>query len=118
MANSSELSISKGLRKEMLKIIILNHLGRHAGYPYELLKAIESRKAFVFEGLTKNDLYNAIGSLEKQGFIKGHAVMKGAKMQKHYDPTSKGKKIIIASRKAMVRSFTEVNKLMKEELNE
>lgn len=118
LGNTSELSISKGLRKEMLRIIILNNLARHPGYPYELLKGIESKKVFVFEGLTKNDLYNAISSLEKQGFIKGKAVMTGAKMQKFYEPTAKGKKIVLASRKAMVKSFTEVNKLMKEELNE
>ncbi|MDE1762033.1 MAG: helix-turn-helix transcriptional regulator [Candidatus Micrarchaeota archaeon] len=117
MGEKSELSISKGLRKEILRIIILNNLGRHSGYPYQLLKAIESRKVFIFEGLTKSDLYNAIASLEKQGFIKSKAVMKGAKVQKHFDLTAKGKKIVIASRKAMVKTFLAVNKLMKDELN-
>lgn len=117
MPKDSEPTISKGLRNEMLKIILLNHLSRHAGYPYELLKAIESKKVFMFKGLTKNDLYNAINSLEKQGFIKGRVVMKGAQAQKHYAHTPKGKKIVMASRKAMIKSFTEVNKLMKDELN-
>ena len=98
----------------MLKIILLNHLGRHSGYPYELLKAIECKKVFIFEGLTKNDLYNAINSMEKQGFIKSRIVMKGAKVQKHYYPTAKGKKVVLASRKAMVNSLMEVKKMMAE----
>ena len=109
--------MGKGLRNEMLKIILLNHLSRHAGYPYELLKAIEGRKVFMFKGLTKNDLYNAIASLEKQGFIKSKIVMKGAQAQKHYLHTAKGKKIVLASRKQMIKSFREVTKMMKEELN-
>ena len=101
----------------MLRIIILNNLGRHSGYPYALLKGIESRKIFIFEGLTKSDLYNAISSLEKQGFIRGRVVMKGAQAQKHFDLTARGKKIVVASRKAMVKTFMSVNKLMKDELN-
>ncbi len=101
----------------MLKVILLNHLSRHAGYPYELLKAIEGRKVFIFKGLTKSDLYNAISSLEKQGFIKSKVVMKGAQAQKHYYHTKSGRKIVKASRKLMIKSFMEVNKLMKDELN-
>ncbi|MDE1855788.1 MAG: PadR family transcriptional regulator [Candidatus Micrarchaeota archaeon] len=117
MGEKPELSISRGLRKEMLKIIIMNNLSRHSGYPYELLKGIESKKIFIFEGLTKNDLYNSIGSLEKQGFIKSRAVMAGAKLRKHYDLTPKGKKIVAASRKAMVKTFLGMKKMMKEELS-
>lgn len=106
----------KGLRNEILKVILLHRLECHSEYPYEMLKAMRERKVWIFQGLTKNDLYNAMSSLEKQGFIRSKVVMKGGKVQKHYELTPRGKKIVKNSRKIMLRSFLEVKKMINEEV--
>jgi len=56
-----------------------------------------------------------MNSLEKQGFIKGRTVMKGAVARKNYLLTPKGRKIECASKRMMARSFGEVIKMMREE---
>jgi DNA-binding PadR family transcriptional regulator len=65
--------------------------------------------------VVKSDLYNTMNSLEKQGFIKGRTVMKGAVARKNYLLTPKGRKIECASKRMMARSFGEVIKMMREE---
>ena len=114
MANTSR-SLNKGLKNEILKVILLNHLNRHEGYPYALLKAMQTKRIWFLQGMVKSDLYNSINSLEKQGFIKSRTVMKGAVARKNYALTPKAKKIVKASKLAMVRSFGEVIKMMREE---
>ncbi len=104
--------MGKGFKKDILKVIILTHLGRGAGYPYALLKAMENKRIWIMEGMTKNDVYNTVGALEKQGFIKGRAVRSGAILRKNYLLTPKGRRIVSASKRAMIRSFREVIKLM------
>lgn len=109
---------SKGLRNEMLRFILLRHLSWRTGYPYALLKAIQGKKVWILKGMTKNDLYNAIASLEKEGYIKGKSTMKGGKVQKYYELTASGKKVVKASEQIMYKSFLEMRKLMREESNE
>ena len=108
-------NLSKGFKNEVLKVIILSHLSRQEGYPYALLKAIQNKKIWILQGVVKSDLYNTMNSLEKQGFIKSKTLMKGAVARKNYTLTSKGKKIVNASKRAMMRSFGEVIKMMREE---
>jgi DNA-binding PadR family transcriptional regulator len=105
---------SKGLRTEMLKIIILVHLSHSPEYPYALMKVMQKKKVWILRGLGKSDFYNAMNSLEKHGFIKGRAVMKGAKIQKHFILTDKGKKTAAMSRKVMIRSFKTLRNMIKE----
>ncbi len=114
IADQREDFPSKGLRTEILKIIILVHLSHSPEYPYALMKNMQGKKVWILKGLGKSDFYNAMNSLEKHGFIKGKAVMKGAKMQKHFVLTAKGKKTIAMSRKVMIRSFKTLREIMKE----
>ena len=82
---------SKVFQNEVLKVFLLQHLSRQSGYPYGLLKAIKNKHIWVLHGLTKNDLYNTINSLEKKGFIRSKYVSKSARSQRHYLLTPKGK---------------------------
>ncbi len=108
----------KALKGEILRFIILNHLSQHEGYPYALMKAIHHKKVWILRGATKSDCYNAMNALEKQGFIRGKLVLKGAMAQKHYVLTPKGKRVVKQSIKIMRKGFKEASKLMRERLNE
>lgn len=104
--------MSKGFKKDILKVMLLTHLSRGAGYPYALLKAVKNKKIWIMEGMTKNDVYNTMNALEKQGFIKGKRMRQGAIMRKNYLLTQKGRRIARASKREMMRSFREVIKMM------
>lgn len=112
MKKDESFAIAKGLRNEMLKFILLQHLSRRSGYPYGLMKAIQTRRVPILEGLTKNDLYNSMNSLEKQGFIKYKPIMFGFMVHKHYELTPKGRRILGASKKIMIKSLFAVKKIM------
>ena len=110
-----ENTLNRGLQNEILKVMLLIHLSRHPGYPYALLKAVRSRRIWMLQGVVKSDLYNTMNSLEKQGFIKSKAILAGAVARKNYALTPKGRKVVHASKKAMIRSFGEVAKMIREE---
>jgi DNA-binding PadR family transcriptional regulator len=75
---------------------------------------VQHRKKGMLASLTKNDLYNAINSLEKRGFIRSRPIMKGLIMQKHYELTQKGRRVVRESKRIMIRYFLEVKKMMRE----
>lgn len=101
-------NLQKGLQNEILKFFLLMHLSRGEGYPYALLKAIKFKRIWILNGLTKNDLYNTIKSLENKGLIKGKPVRKGAMTQKHYVLTPKGRVVARASKGMMLKAFKSV----------
>ncbi len=106
--------LSKGYRNEVLKVILLSHLCRKEGYPYELLKAIQEKKIWFLRGVVKSDLYNALNSLEKHGYIRSKVVLKGAVARKNYTLTPEGKKIVREMKIAMLKSFGGIIKMIKE----
>ncbi|MCL5239719.1 MAG: PadR family transcriptional regulator [Candidatus Marsarchaeota archaeon] len=104
--------IGKGFKKDILKVMIMTHLSRKPGYPYALIKAVHHKKIWIMEGMTKNDVYNTMAALEREGFIKSRTAKAGAVIRKNYLLTQKGRHIVKESKKAMMRSFREVIKMM------
>lgn len=110
----NESGIIRGYRNEILKVILLNNLVRSDEYPYALLKALQKKKIWFLQNVTKNDVYNALSSMEKQGYIKSKIKTEGSSVRKNYKVTPEGKKIVKTARMAMLDSFRDVAKMIKE----
>lgn len=104
--------VNTGLRNEILKMILLLYLEKHVEYPYSLLKSLRARKISMLESMTKNDLYNALNSLEKQGLIKGKSLKMGLVTHRHYRLTLSGREIAGMYKKNMIKSILEVKKFI------
>ena len=112
----------KDLQKGAVKIMILSYVRNHKTYPYELLKVIKSIKPIhgytLFNPITKNDIYNLTSTLEKEGYIKSKATLKGNKVQKVFTITKRGEKVVRNKDKIFFAMMEEMKKLVKEEFND
>ncbi|MGC8572043.1 MAG: PadR family transcriptional regulator [Candidatus Micrarchaeia archaeon] len=91
------------LKRMLIKIFILKIIKKKKIYSYALIKEIskhEHFKHFVNSEEIKNDVYNAVSALEKEGYIK---VSNKKDHIKYYEITKKGND-----------ALTEINKNFKE----
>jgi DNA-binding PadR family transcriptional regulator len=109
---NKENYITKGYRNEVLKLVLLTHLSRKEGYPYDLFKKMQSRKIWFLRGVVKSDFYNALNSLEKHGYIKGKIIIRGSHARKNYTVTAEGKRMLKAAKIAMIKSLVDVTRMM------
>ncbi len=98
-----------------LKLIVLAHLRDSGTYPYAMLKHFKGSGHSFLAGMGKSEMYNIINSLEKEGFVSYRIVKKGARSQKHYALTPKGRKVIGTSKQIMTRAMGDFRKLVKSE---
>jgi DNA-binding PadR family transcriptional regulator len=84
-------------------------------YPYAMLKHFRSSGQHFLSEMEKSEMYNMIKSLEKEGFVTYRIVKKGARSQKHYVLTPKGRKILGTSKLILTRAMDEFRKLVKSE---
>ncbi len=112
--STKENYITKGYRNEVLKLVLLSYLSKKQGYPYDLFKKMQRGKDWFLHGLTKSDLYNALNSLEKHGYIKGKITVSASHARKNYTVTASGRKIVKAAKKAMITSLGDIIKTMGE----
>jgi len=103
------------LKQGLLKITVMAHLRRHGAYPYEMLKHFKSAGFPGFSKLKKSDIYNVIKSLEDDGFVKYSVVMDGARMQKRYQLTAKGAKVMKASKRIGLKALADIRRLIESE---
>ena len=116
--NASGISIDKGMRKGLLKIMVLGYIARNNTYPYALLKTIKAAShmhVHVCEEVTKNDIYNLTASLEKDGFIKGKTQLRGGKAQRIFTITSKGRNIVKNKNRIVAGMISELTQLAENE---
>ncbi len=106
--------ITKGYRNEVLKLVLLSHLCKKEGYPYDLFKKMQKRKIGFLRGVVKSDFYNALNSLEKHGYIKGKMIVRGSHARKNYAMTTDGRRIVKAAKIAMLKSLVDVTRMMRE----
>ena len=109
-----ESNIVRGYRNEILKMILLSLLIKNGSYPYALLKAIQKKRMWFLRNVVKNDVYNALSSMEKQGYIKSKMAFADSSARKNYKITPKGRRIIKAARITMLNSFGDIAKMIKE----
>ena len=109
--NSVRKEIDKTFIKGVIKLIILKNIERKNNYPYGIFKKIKSNKHFIFK-ISKNDLYNTISSMEKDGLIKSNNKISKDNGHKTFQITEKGKEISKKSKEIMHSHITALKKLM------
>lgn len=116
-----QANIDKDMKKGMMKVMILSYIRHHKTYPYALLKMVKSTKMMhgyqLFEGITKNDIYNLTSVLEKEGYITSKAKLSGNKVQKVFTITKKGESVVKNKEKIFISMINSLKKMVKEEFN-
>ena len=112
----------RDLLKGAIKIMILSYIKHHKTYPYELLRVIKTVKPIhgytIFDPITKNDIYNLTSALEKEGYLRSKATLKGNKVQKVFTLTKRGEKVVKNKDKIFFAMVDEMKKFVKEEFND
>jgi len=96
------------IKNIVLELTLLKCIGKGEAYPYDLLKKFKEPKFGKFKVL-KSDVYNAIASLEKKGYIK---VAKRSGAKKYYKITDEGKKVLRESKKILINSLKEISRIL------
>jgi DNA-binding PadR family transcriptional regulator len=98
-----------------LKLIVLAHIRESGAYPYAILKHFRASGHSRLARMGKSEMYNIINSLEREGFVSHRIVRKGARSQKHYALTPKGRKVLSTSKQIMTRAMGDFRRLVKSE---
>ncbi|MDE1768222.1 MAG: PadR family transcriptional regulator [Candidatus Micrarchaeota archaeon] len=115
----NDVYLDKGVKKGILKIMILSHIYNNKTYPYALLKTMRATAIIhghdAFKGITKNDMYNLTSSLEKDGFLKSKTQLKGNKVQKVFTITGRGRDVVKNKERVIKDMIKELTRLVKEQ---
>ncbi len=103
--------IEAGMQHTIIQISILHCSKTGRMYPYKMLKTMKQRKPMSMD-VSKNDVYNAITSLEKSGLIKIYTEKAGRK--KYCRITRKGSEVLESTKRIMARNLKEISKIIKE----
>ena len=106
--------IDKSFMSGILKLMILRKIKHGNDYPYSIMKEFECNPHAPMKNITKNDVYNTLNALEKGGYVKSSSRKMGNKIQKRYVLTASGRKMVIKSRKAIIKHIKEAKKLVAE----
>ena len=99
----------------VLKIIILQNT-KDWEYPYSIAKKLKECKSWhgrpgILSGMKKSDVYNAINSLEKHGYIISKTELKAGRVHKYYKITRGGTSTLKKAkrmRNEMMHTFAEM----------
>ena len=100
-------------KRILLKIFILKIIKKKKIYSYALIKEIIAYKNFnhfISEDEVKNDVYNAIASLEKEGYIK---VSSKKDHIKYYKITEKGSNALNEINKNFKETWQRMRRIIK-----
>ncbi|MCL4364908.1 MAG: PadR family transcriptional regulator [Candidatus Marsarchaeota archaeon] len=114
MVGFHSIQLDKGMRRGLLKIMVISYIAHHNTYPYAMLKTMKAHAGMhghAFAEVTKNDVYNIVSSLERDGFIKSRMRTKGGKMQKIVALTQKGKEIMKGKNRIVSDTIRELTGL-------
>jgi len=95
--------------------MILAHLRKRGMHPYAILKHFNSKRHPFLLDMKKSEIYNAMNSLEDEGFVRYSPLKKGAQLQKRYELTPKGRRILKKSKAIMMKAHEELKELIKSE---
>jgi DNA-binding PadR family transcriptional regulator len=114
--NEIELEMHKyvdsAFKSGILKFVILNAISRQSTYPYDLYKKLSKIRFGILQGVRKSEVYNTLNSLEAKGFVKGETQLFGSKVKKRYKITNNGMRVVLKSRKVMMRNISNIKKLI------
>ncbi|MDE1823198.1 MAG: helix-turn-helix transcriptional regulator [Candidatus Micrarchaeota archaeon] len=100
----------KEMRRTLLKLIILTKASRSRLYPYSLIKKLISEKMFYSDDTEiKNDVYNAVSTLEHFGLIKMSERTGKGRNKTYYSITKKGRDALKTAMRMRLkmRKYTE-----------
>jgi DNA-binding PadR family transcriptional regulator len=100
-------------KRMMIKIFILKIIKRKKIYSYALIKEItkhEHLKHFIDTKEIKNDVYNAVSALEKEGYIK---VSNKKNHIKYYEITEMGNNALIEVNKNFKDTWKRMKQIIK-----
>ncbi len=113
-----ERQFDSTMRKGMLKIVILKKINEKECYPYALLKTLQKGHLGAVHGMGKNDIYNAISSLEKDGLIQHVTRLSGPHAQNVYSLTKRGKEVLRTANITLTDFLSDMRKLIKTEFGQ
>ena len=104
----------KSLQGGILKLMLLRSISKGEDYPYSMLKSLKCNRHMPLGSITKNEVYNALNALEKQGYVKSKTVLSGNKAQRHYRLTVNGRSVVRRSRRIMLQLIKDMKLLVSE----
>ncbi len=108
------MPMSKSMMNGILKLMLLRSIEKGRDYPYAILGAMKCDKHLPFKSITKNEVYNALNALEKRGYVKSSPKLSGGKVQKRYQLTPSGKKVVHRSKRIILQLIREMKALVGE----
>ena len=104
--------LGREIGRTVLRLRILYRVKREKMYTYALLKEFDEIPFFKLLGDDlKNDVYNAINSLQQGGYIRVSTKLEGGRMKKYYTITKKGDGVLKSAFKVRKQAVNELSKL-------
>lgn len=104
--------INKAFFAGVTRLIMLREIKRGNNYPYGILKELKSSHNVHIRKITKNEVYNILNALERDGFVESASKLEGGKVQKRYVLTHKGMRLVRKAGRVMVRHLKAVKRIM------
>ncbi|MGC8586087.1 MAG: PadR family transcriptional regulator [Candidatus Micrarchaeia archaeon] len=104
-------------KRMVIRFIILKKLSDNEIYAYRLLKDIEGMPHMDFfckdKKKLKNDIYNALNALSKEGYIIVKQKKVGSKVRNYYSLTMEGRKSINRIRRNFAMAVMRIKKILR-----
>jgi len=114
---SPDKYLDETMRKGMVSIVLLMLIKKKSTYPYAMMKAFKKSHHEMLRRMNKSQVYNILGALERDGFVKSRIKRAGLKEQKVYSTTKKGDAVASSFGKIFLRFFEEAKSLIKSEFS-
>ena len=103
------------MKRGMISAMVLVHLKKESTYPYALMKNFKASHHPMLSKVDKSQVYNTLNALERDGFVKSKMTHVGAKQQKMYSITPKGKAVVLSFRKLFFGFVKDARSLIQSE---
>ncbi|MEM0149708.1 MAG: PadR family transcriptional regulator [Candidatus Micrarchaeaceae archaeon] len=111
------LYVDNEFRRMLFKFIILKKTGEKDIYAYKMLKEVEKLPQMEFfckdKNKLKNDIYNAISALSKDGYIKVKSKKVSNHIRNYYTLTKEGRESIMEIRENFIGAVARIKKILK-----
>jgi DNA-binding PadR family transcriptional regulator len=105
-------SLTKDMKKVMIKIKILKIIATNRMYSYAIINEIANSqnltKFFNRREAIKDEVYNTINILEKSGYIRVARQSTTVRVVKYYEITKEGKSVLNSAKKVYAASIKEI----------
>ncbi len=103
------------MKRGMISAMVLVHLNKRSTYPYALMKNFKASHHPMLSKVDKSQVYNTLNALERDGFVKSRMTHVGAKQQKMYSITPKGKAVVLSFKRLFFGFVKDARSLIQSE---